>query len=427
MNIINSIMTYLEGMATKVPVELFTFFGTILEEVLAPIPSPFVMGITGGIAQAQNKTFAYLIIIAIIGAFSRVIGASFLYAIADKAEDLVITKLGKFVGISHKEVESLGAKFSGNTKDYLTLTILRSIPVLSSSPISVICGLIKLNLKVFIIGTFIGSIFRNLFFLYIGYAGLSTAESFMKGLDTASNIGKAALILGLIGGYLYFHHQQHKNSNLKEAEDALQYKHVDELPKEESDILPTVYIFRHGQSEDNKNLVFSGWRDPHLTEEGKEQALVLAQKLKDKKIHKLVSSPQIRAIETMKIAMSLNEYAKNLPIEVDERIKERSYGNLQGKSKVDLLKTNKDYLNKVRRTYNGLPEGGESIAMVYERTKSFADDLVKEMKEKNINVAISCHGNSIRCFRKYFEGLSDEKTATVETPLGQDYASYVIR
>jgi bisphosphoglycerate-dependent phosphoglycerate mutase len=65
--------------------------------------------------------------------------------------------------------------------------------------------------------------------------------------------------------------------------------------------------------------------------------------------------------------------------------------------------------------------------MVSKRVANFCDELVKRMKKEKINVAISCHGNSIRGFRRYFEGLSDEKTAHVETQLGQDYAAYVIK
>ncbi|MBP8960741.1 histidine phosphatase family protein [Patescibacteria group bacterium] len=443
MQIFSQIMAYLELLANKIPLELFTFLGTILEEMLAPIPSPFVMGITGSIAQAQNKALGYIIVIAIIGAFGRIVGASFLYLISDFAEDIVIGKFGKFIGLEHDFIESIGKKFNGTAKDYITLTVLRAIPIIPSSPISVICGLIKLNFKVFVVGTFIGNIFRNIFFLYIGYMGLSATESFMQGLNTADNIMKILLVLTLIGIYLYYYRKRERgeiltNKNrtkstspsqeeIKKAEESLRYKNAEELPKEESDTYPTVYIFRHGQSEDNRDLIFSGWRDSPLTEEGKKQALILAEKLKDKKIDKLISSPQIRAIETMKLGMSLNERAKNLPIEIDERIKERSYGNLQGKNKLEAFKEDEEYLHKVRRTYHGQPEGGESIAMVYERTKNFADELVKEMKEKKINVAISCHGNSIRCFRKYFEGLSDEETATVETQLGQDYAAYVIK
>ena len=37
-----------------------------------------------------------------------------------------------------------------------------------------------------------------------------------------------------------------------------------------------IIVFRHGESEDNRNRVFSGWRDSPLTEVGREQARALA-------------------------------------------------------------------------------------------------------------------------------------------------------
>ena len=129
----------------------------------------------------------------------------------------------------------------------------------------------------------------------------------------------------------------------------------------------------------------------------------------------------------MKIAMSKNEFAKNLPIETDERIRERSYGDLTGKSKMEIQLEDPEKLLKIRRSYDVAPPNGESIKMVCERVGSFCDDLVKEIEGKNIKIGISCHGNSIRGFRKYFENLDNETVSKLETPLGQDYAAYVVR
>ncbi|MBD3366205.1 hypothetical protein GF360_02550 [candidate division WWE3 bacterium] len=458
MHFITEITTYLETLARSIPLELFSVLGTIVEEIIAPIPSPFVMTATGSIAQAQQKALWYLGVVAVFGAFGRVIGASVLYFLADLGEDLVVGKFGKFLGISHKHVEKIGSRFEGTTRDYTTLTILRSIPVMPSSPISVVCGLIKLNYKVFAVGTFLGSIVRNLFFLYLGFTGLAASEQLSEGIESASTIMEILFLAALAVGFYYFYRKREKGTLLKEVpnekdhpeilakykelknkpvpeitkeelaevEARLEYREVDELPKEESNEKPTLYIFRHGESVDNKKYVFSGWRTAPITERGEEQAEVLAEKLKDKKIDKLISSPQKRALQTMKIAMSKNESAKNLKIEKDERIKERSYGDLQGQSKLEWHKKDPEFLHRIRRTYHGQPPHGESIGMVYKRVSAFAEDLVKEMKEKQINVAVSCHGNSIRCFRKYFEELSDEETATIETQLGQDYAAYVI-
>jgi len=223
-------------------------------------------------------------------------------------------------------------------------------------------------------------------------------------------------------------YEKYPKETIDDAVKMLSYKkRIDELPKEESAEFPVMYIFRHGQSEDNANFVFSGWRDSPITEEGKKQALVIADKLKDIKIDMLIASPQIRAIETMKIAMSKNKSAKGLEIITDERIKERSYGDLQGKSKLEAHLEDAEGLKEIRRSFTGKPPNGESIEMVCKRVADFCDEIVPLMKKNKTNVAISCHGNSIRGFRRYFEHLSDEETARVETMLGQDYAAYVIR
>jgi len=211
------------------------------------------------------------------------------------------------------------------------------------------------------------------------------------------------------------------------AIEILNYRKVDPLPKEESDEYPTLYIFRHGQSEDNLNMTFSGWRNCDITDEGAKQAKVLAPKLKDKKISMLISSDQKRAIKTMEIAVSENEYASKLSIEQDKRVRERSYGLLEGYSKLEIFLWNEKLTHAFRRKYDVIPPEGESLKMVCERVAEFCDEIVPVMKETKINVAISCHGNSIRGLRKYFEGLSEEETSNLETPLGKDYAAYSIK
>jgi hypothetical protein len=60
-------------------------------------------------------------------------------------------------------------------------------------------------------------------------------------------------------------------------------KDVESLPKDQSDTKPIMYVFRHGQSVDNADFIYSGWRKSPLTDKGRDQAKVLAQKLKDKK------------------------------------------------------------------------------------------------------------------------------------------------
>jgi len=221
--------------------------------------------------------------------------------------------------------------------------------------------------------------------------------------------------------------RKYSKMEIEKAMDYLSYKTAPtELPKHESHTKPTMYIFRHGQTEDNANFLFSGWRDPALTEKGKQDALILAEKIKDKKIQMLIASPQKRAIDTMKLAISKNPQAKDLEIHTDPRIKERSYGEFQGKSKLEVYLEDPDYAHKIRRDFYTQPKNGESMKMVCERVAKFCEEIIPLMKKNKINIAISCHGNSIRGFRKYFEHLDNDVIANVETPLGKDYLSYII-
>lgn len=435
--LIAPIITYLERLAQYVPLEVFTIIGTFLEEVIAPIPSPFVLTTAGTITKAQNNPLSYILFIAILASISKTFGGWILYNLTDKIEDVFTSKFGKFIGITSNDVEKIGSYFNGGKKDWLVLFALRSIPIFPSSPISITAGLIKIKMKTFLLTTFTGTIIRNLCYLYLGYAGLAASEEVMAGLDKSETVGKVIIVV-MFAGVLLWGFKKRKqifsnNGNgsdenkIEQAKDLLNYKKVDELPKSESDEFSTIYIFRHGQTDDNANFIFSGNRDAKLTEEGVKQAEVLAQKIMDIKFDRLISSPQNRAIQTMEIAISQNPNAKNLKIETDERIKERSYGDLTGKSKMEIQLRDPEELLKIRRSYDYVPTNGESIEMVCERVGEFCEDLVKELSGKNIKVAISCHGNSIRGFRKYFENLDEETTSKLETPLGQDYAAYVIK
>lgn len=436
-NLIAPIISYLEKLAQYVPLEVFTVVGTFLEEVIAPIPSPFVLTTAGSITKAQNNPLSYILFIAILASVSKTFGGWLLYNLTDKIEDVFTSKFGKFIGITSNDVEKIGGYFNGGKKDWLVLFALRSIPIFPSSPISITAGLIKIRMKTFLITTFTGTIIRNLCYLYLGYAGLAASEEVMSGLDKSETVGKIIVVV-MFMGILFWGYKKRKQifsnneetpetDKIQKAKDLLNYKKVDELPKEESDEFSTIYIFRHGQTEDNANFIFSGARDAKLTKEGTKQAEILAEKIKGIKFDRLISSPQTRALETMKIALSKNSFSKDFNIETDERIKERSYGDLTGKSKMEIQLKDPEELLKIRRSYDFVPVNGESIEMVCNRVGGFCDDLVKEVIGKNIKVAISCHGNSMRGFRKYFENLDNETVSKIETPLAQDYAAYVIK
>ena len=201
------------------------------------------------------------------------------------------------------------------------------------------------------------------------------------------------------------------------------------LPKaNESAGAPILYLFRHGETEDNKNRVFSGRRNSLLTPEGIKQAEVLAEKLKDKKIDLAIFSDIAhgpdRAEDTLDIVLKHHSETKKEPAEF---LFERDYGDLTGTSKLELNKKDPELCLKYRRSWDFPPPNGESIKAAWKgRVKKFCQDLEEKMRREKINIAVSCTNNTMRLIRMYFEKLSIEQMLELENPLATGYASYTI-
>jgi len=185
-----------------------------------------------------------------------------------------------------------------------------------------------------------------------------------------------------------------------------------------------IYIFRHGQSYFNRDGIFTGWKDSKLTPLGKKQAKKIAIKLKNKKFQIAFQTRLSRSKDTLNFVLKYHPECRK--IVTDDRMIERSYGNLSGKyHKTIIKKYGKEKYDMWHRGYDKKIPNGESIKMVEKRVKKFIEYLLKTMRKEKVNVAISAHGNSMRPFRKYFEKLSTKKMMKMENPY-DDYFDYTI-
>jgi len=192
-----------------------------------------------------------------------------------------------------------------------------------------------------------------------------------------------------------------------------------------------IYLFRHGQTVFNRDGIFTGWKDSRLTAQGKRHAIGIAKQLKDVGIDVAIHTRLSRSKDTLAPVLKGHDECK-LILE-DDRMIERSYGNLEGESHesfikriggeefdlsvegdsvVSLSKADRKKAEKflgteeykvIHRGYNVGPPAGESFADVEKRVKGFVRDLKKFMRKNEVSVAISGHGNSIRLFRKIME------------------------
>jgi 2,3-bisphosphoglycerate-dependent phosphoglycerate mutase len=185
-----------------------------------------------------------------------------------------------------------------------------------------------------------------------------------------------------------------------------------------------LFVFRHAETTDNRNKIFSGWRDPDLTAKGLAQAQEVAEQLKDEKIDWAFTSHLKRAKKTLEIVLKPHS---TIPVVVDDCLIERCYGTLQGKSKLKIAAERPEWFAKVHRGYDFPPPQGESLKMVEERTLPFISQLKLWLSQHPGNVAISCHGNSMRPIRRVFEHLSVKQMLELENPQDQamEYALHV--
>ena len=183
-----------------------------------------------------------------------------------------------------------------------------------------------------------------------------------------------------------------------------------------------LFVFRHAETTDNSRGIFSGWRDPELTLKGLLQAREIAEQLRRDKIDYAFTSHLKRARRTLEIVL---EAHPAVPVFTDDRLIERCYGLLQGKSKRKVAEERPEWFAQVHRGYDFPPPEGESLKMVENRTLPFLVQLEEWLRQNPVNVAISCHGNSLRPIRRVFEHLSLKQMLQVENP--QDRAmTYVL-
>lgn len=211
----HTIENILISYANKIPLWLFSPISSIVEEIIAPIPSPVIMIVTGSLAKVQEKGFIFLILLTVLAALGKTVGALFVYFIADKIEDLFSGIIEKYFGVTHAEIESFGKKFTGSYRDYFVMFFLRALPVVPSSLVSIGGGILKLPLKIFIVATFLGSIVRDFIYVYFGYAGISILGDLIKQSEKTESVIQILFFVSVLILLSYLFIKRFKSKKMK--------------------------------------------------------------------------------------------------------------------------------------------------------------------------------------------------------------------
>ena len=179
-------------------------------------------------------------------------------------------------------------------------------------------------------------------------------------------------------------------------------------------------LVRHGQSEWNKLNLFTGWRDPDLTEQGIEEARRAGRALKADGVRFDIAftSGLVRAQRTLNII--LDELGQSdIPITRDVSLNERDYGDLAGLNKDDARERwGEEQVHIWRRSYDTPPPGGESLKDTAERVLPFYQGEVVPLLKQGKNVIVSAHGNSLRALMMQLDDLSTAEVTQLNLATG---------
>jgi 2,3-bisphosphoglycerate-dependent phosphoglycerate mutase len=179
-------------------------------------------------------------------------------------------------------------------------------------------------------------------------------------------------------------------------------------------------LIRHGQSEWNLKNLFTGWKDPDLTEVGVKEARAAGQRLKARGIafDKVFTSALTRAQHTTNLV--LEELGQsNLEQVRDWRINERDYGNLSGLNKAEAAKKWGDEQVMIwRRSYDTPPPGGESLRDTLARVLPYYNQEILPCVLRGERTVVVAHGNSLRALLMVLERATPETIPGIELETG---------
>ncbi len=161
-----------------------------------------------------------------------------------------------------------------------------------------------------------------------------------------------------------------------------------------------IYLVRHAQSELNEKGVFQGRLDSDLTPLGFVQARLVARFLQEEGVTAVITSPQRRAYKT---ALTVGDIL-GIEVEVDERLREMSFGILEGKRFWDLFREDGRMMREWLRDPVGNPlPTQEPMESFEKRVLSFLEHVEGRAEER---IAVVGHGGTLHAIVCLALGLS---------------------
>ncbi len=184
--------------------------------------------------------------------------------------------------------------------------------------------------------------------------------------------------------------------------------------------MASLVLVRHGQSQWNEKNIFTGWKNPDLTELGIKEAIKagIALKRSGYKFDLMFTSVLLRAIRTGKLILEELDQ-KDLKVIENEALNERDYGDLSGLNKDEARERwGSDQVHTWRRSFDTPPPQGESLKNTAERVLPYFSENILPLMRKNREIVVVAHGNSLRALVMHLDNLSPDEVVRLEIPTG---------
>ena len=180
----------------------------------------------------------------------------------------------------------------------------------------------------------------------------------------------------------------------------------------------TLVLIRHGQSQWNLENKFTGWIDIPLTETGREEARQGAALIRHLTFDHAFTSVLQRAEETLTIVLEALGQT-GIPVERDQALNERNYGDLQGLNKAEMAKKfGAEQVHIWRRSYEVAPPNGESLKDTAARTLPYFDTKILPLVTVGQTILIAAHGNSLRSIVMELDQMTKEQVTKLNIATG---------
>ncbi len=173
------------------------FLAEIIEEIVAPIPSALVLLTAGFVFLKGAFSFALLtkliFVVVIPGALGLTLGSLFVYYIFYYGGKIFIDAYGSFFGITWSEIVKFEEKMKGSAFDEYLFLSARIVPLVPSVVIAVYGGVTRMDIKKYILLTFVGSLIKAFILGLIGYKVGSVYSVYAQKIASVEN----AVLIGI--------------------------------------------------------------------------------------------------------------------------------------------------------------------------------------------------------------------------------------